>query len=237
MFAALTQIDILLIGAILGTSAVGIFQAPAKLITFLHYPGLALSAGVSPRLARGATAANVAAFSAGIRYLMVLQGLLVVPTIVWAGPITDLVLGEEFAESAQVMRALAPLTFLFGIAPIVSVAVNYMGEARRRIPIAIAALVANCIVSVVLLYEIGVVGSAIGADVAYLIYVPGPLLDLQAPDRPAGPAGGDHVRAHARCRGRDGARDAGLRLQRAVPAGLVCGRRRGGRRLLCRPAG
>ena len=172
VFAALTQIDILLIGAILGTSAVGIFQAPAKLITFLHYPGLALSAGVSPRLARGATAANVAAFSAGIRYLMILQGLLVVPTIVWAGPITDLILGDEFAESAEVMRALAPLTFLFGIAPIVSVAVNYMGEARRRIPIAIAALVANFVVSIVLLYEIGVVGSAIGADVAYLIYVP-----------------------------------------------------------------
>jgi O-antigen/teichoic acid export membrane protein len=172
VFAALTQIDILLIGAILSTSAVGIFQAPAKLITFLHYPGLALSAGVSPRLAGGATAANVQAFTTGIRYLTILQGLLVVPTIVWAAPITDLILGDEFAESADVMRALAPLTFLFGIAPIVSVGVNYLGEARRRIPIAIAALVANFVVSIVLLYEIGVVGSAIGADVAYLIYVP-----------------------------------------------------------------
>jgi O-antigen/teichoic acid export membrane protein len=172
IFAALTQIDILLIGAILGASAVGIFQAPAKLITFLHYPGLALSAGVSPRLARGATGPNVAAFETGIRYLMLLQGLLVVPTIVWATPITDLVLGDEFAESADVMRALAPLTFLFGIAPIVSVGVNYLGEARRRIPIALFALAANFVVSIVLLHEIGVVGSAIGADVAYLIYVP-----------------------------------------------------------------
>ena len=77
-----------------------------------------------------------------------------------------------FAESADVMRALAPLTFLFGIAPIVSVGVNYLGEARRRIPIAITALVANFVVSIVLLNEIGVIGSAIGADVAYLIYVP-----------------------------------------------------------------
>ena len=173
IFAALTQVDILLIGAILGTSAVGIFQAPAKLITFLHYPGLALSAGVSPRLARGSEGGpNVEAFATGIRYLMILQGMLVVPTIVWAGPISDLILGSEFEESADVMRALAPLTFLFGIAPIVSVGVNYLGEARRRIPIAIAALVANFVVSIVLLYEIGVVGSAIGADVAYLIYVP-----------------------------------------------------------------
>ncbi len=172
IFGALTQIDILLIGAILGTSAVGIFQAPARLITFLHYPGLALSAAVSPRLARGVEGPNVQAFQAGIRYLMILQGLLVVPTVVWAAPITDLVLGSEFAESAEVMRALAPLTFLFGIAPIVSVAVNYLGEARRRIPIAIAALIVNFVVSFVLLKEIGVVGGAIGADAAYLIYVP-----------------------------------------------------------------
>jgi O-antigen/teichoic acid export membrane protein len=172
IFGALTQIDILLIGAILGTSAVGIFQAPARLITFLHYPGLALSAAVSPRLARGVEGPNVQAFQAGIRYLTILQGLLVVPTVVWAAPITDLVLGSEFAESAEVMRALAPLTFLFGIAPIVSVAVNYLGEARRRIPIAIAALIVNFVVSFVLLKEIGVVGGAIGADAAYLIYVP-----------------------------------------------------------------
>jgi O-antigen/teichoic acid export membrane protein len=172
IFGALTQIDILLIGGILGTSAVGIFQAPARLITFLHYPGLALSAGISPRLARGTSGPNVRAFATGIRYLLILQGLLVIPTVVWATPITDLVLGDEFRESAGVMRALGPLTFLFGIAPIVSVGVNYLGEARRRIPIAIGALVANFIVSIVLLYEIGVVGSAIGADVAYLIYVP-----------------------------------------------------------------
>ena len=57
VFAALTQIDILLIGAILGTTAVGIFQAPSKLITFLHYPGLALSAGrLAAALARRSAA-------------------------------------------------------------------------------------------------------------------------------------------------------------------------------------
>ena len=64
VFAVITQIDILLIGAILGTTAVGIFQAPAKLVAFLHYPGLALSAGVSPRLSRGGSGPNVGAFQA-----------------------------------------------------------------------------------------------------------------------------------------------------------------------------
>jgi peptidoglycan biosynthesis protein MviN/MurJ (putative lipid II flippase) len=67
---------------------------------------------------------------------------------------------------------MAPFVYLFGLAPLVSVGVNYLGEARRRIPVAIAALVVNFGVSIVPLYEIGVVGSAIGADAAYLIYVP-----------------------------------------------------------------
>jgi O-antigen/teichoic acid export membrane protein len=172
VFAALTQIDILLIGAILGTTAVGIFQAPSKLITFLHYPGLALSAGVSPRLSRGGGGPNVGAFQTGIRYLIILQAALVVPMIVWAGPIVDIVLGSGFSESADVLRALAPYIFLFGLAPLVSVGVNYLGEARRRLPIAIVALIVNFIVSIILLNQIGVVGSAIGADAAYLIYVP-----------------------------------------------------------------
>ncbi len=172
VFAVITQIDNLLIGAILGTTAVGVFQAPAKLITFLHYPGLALSAGVSPRLSRGGAGPNVGAFQAGIRYLMILQAAMVVPVIVWAGPITDVVFGSGFEESADVLRALGPYIYLFGLAPLVSVGVNYLGEARRRIPIAIAALLVNFVVSIVLLKKIGVVGSAIGADAAYLIYVP-----------------------------------------------------------------
>ena len=172
VFAVITQIDILLIGAILGTTAVGVFQAPAKLITFLHYPGLALSAGISPRLSRGGAGPNVDAFQTGIRYLMILQAAMVVPVVVWAGPIVDTILGGGFEESADVLRALAPLIYLFGLAPLVSVGVNYLGEARRRIPVAVAALVVNFVVSIVLLNEIGVVGSAIGADAAYLIYVP-----------------------------------------------------------------
>jgi O-antigen/teichoic acid export membrane protein len=172
VFAVITQVDVLLIGAILGTTAVGVFQAPSKLITFLHYPGLALSAGVSPRLSRGGAGPNVAAFQNGIRYLMILQAALVVPIVVWAGPIADVVLGSGFEESADVMRAMGPFIYLFGLAPLVSVGVNYLGEARRRIPVAIAALLANFGVSVALLNEIGVVGSAIGADAAYLIYVP-----------------------------------------------------------------
>lgn len=172
-FALFSQIDVLIIGAISGAAAAGLFQAPLRLVSFLHYPGNALGAGIAPRLAREpGREPDVEAFQAGLRYLIVLQAWIVVPVIVWAEPIIDLVLGPDYAESAEVLRALAPFVFLLGLGPLVSLAVNYLGEARRRLPIAIAALVVNVVIDLILIPEIGIVGGAIGTDVAYAIYVP-----------------------------------------------------------------
>ena len=170
------QIDVLLIGAYLGAASVGVFQAPVRLVTFLHYPGYALSSGVAPRLSRGAgQTPNVDAFRAGIRYLIIFQAALVAPIALWSEPIAELLLGAGYEESADVLRALAPFVFLAGLAPLVSVGVNYLGEARRRIPIAIGAVLINLGIDLVLIPEIGVVGAAIGTDVAYAFYVAGHL--------------------------------------------------------------
>lgn len=172
-YTALSQVDVLLIGAILGSASVGFFQPPVKLITFLHYPGLALANAVAPRLARHERLApSVGAFERSLRGLIVLQAAIVAPVVAWASPIVELLLGSEYGESAVVLRALAPYIFLAGIAPLVSVGVNYLGEARRRVPIAIAALVVNLAIDLALLGKIGIVAGAIGTDVAFAIYVP-----------------------------------------------------------------
>jgi len=48
----------------------------------------------------------------------------------------------------------------------------YAGEARRRVPIALGALAVNAVIDVILIPDIGIVGGAIGTNVAYAIYVP-----------------------------------------------------------------
>ncbi len=111
-------------------------------------------------------------FGATLRYLVIFQAALIAPIVVWAEPIVDLLLGKGYEESADVLRALAPFVFLQGIAPLVSLAVNYLGEARRRIPIAIATVLINLGIDLVLIPRIGIVGGAIGTDVAYALYVP-----------------------------------------------------------------
>jgi len=176
VYAAIAQVDMLLVGALLGATSAGLFGAPMRFIVFLSYPGLAAANGVAPRLARGQESGpDVATFTTALRYLIVFQALLVAPLAVWAEPIVDLLLGPDYEESVDVVRALTPYVFLFGLAPLLSVGVNYLGEARRRIPIALGTLAISGGLGYVLIQEIELVGAAIATDLAYLLYVPGHL--------------------------------------------------------------
>jgi O-antigen/teichoic acid export membrane protein len=169
--AIFSQVDVLLIGAFLSTSAVGIFGAPLRLIAFVGYPAMALAQGVAPRLARHRDEPpNVAALERAIGYVVVLQAGLVAFLTLWADPIVRLALGSEFSESAEVLRALAPFIFLQGLNSMLSSPLNYAGEGRRRIPITIAAIIVNVVLDVILLPTIGVLGAAVGTDVAYSVY-------------------------------------------------------------------
>jgi len=88
------------LGAFLGASAVGVYSAPMRFVIFLQYAGTAVSTAVAPRLARSAAEPPATrVFVASIRYLLVFQGVLIAPLLVWAGPITSLLLGP--ATKAQ----------------------------------------------------------------------------------------------------------------------------------------
>ena len=169
----------------MGTAASGIFQAPMKLITFLQYVGLSTANGVAPRLARShGHEPNVAALRAALRGLIAFQCVLLAPAIVWAGPITGLVLGPGYAGAAGVLTALAPYIFFSGLAPTVTLSVNYVGEARRRVPIALATVVLSLGGSALLIPSHGLIGAAVATDVAYGFYTLAHRVALPAPAQP-----------------------------------------------------
>lgn len=170
-FSLFSRIDVILIGAILSVQAVALFEAPLRLIALFGHVGTAASTGVAPRVARSAGGPNRGALQSALRLLILFQGLLIAPLLVWADPLAELALGSDFAESAEVLRALVPFAFLSGISPLLAGSVNYLGEARRRIPIALGALAVNLVIDLALLAEIGIVAGAIGTDVAYTLYV------------------------------------------------------------------
>lgn len=175
-FAAFTQVDILLIGALLDPRSAGLFSAPVQILKFAEYVGLALAAGVAPRLARGrGQRPNVEAFQGALRGLLAFQFVIVAPIVVWATPITDLLLGSDYEQSADVFRALGLYVLMMGPGPLLALGVNYLGEARRRVPLALGAVAINFGVDVILIPEIGIVGGAIGTTVAFLFFIAGHL--------------------------------------------------------------
>lgn len=179
-YTAFSQIDVLIIGGYLGASSVGIFSAPLRLITFLAYPGVAVSSGVAPRLARGSAGEpNVRAFGTGLRLLLIVQAAITAFVLGWSGLMVEIGLGGGYKESASVLRALAPFVFLSGFGPLVSISANFLGKASRRLPVAIMTVAINVTLDLVLIPKIGVIGGAVGTDAAYALYAPAHLFICQ----------------------------------------------------------
>jgi O-antigen/teichoic acid export membrane protein len=173
---AFSQMPALLLGAFLSTAAVGVYVAPLRLIAFLRYPGQALAEGVAPRMARHPDdSPTVGALTRGLGYMVIVQAGLAAFLLVWAEPLVRLVLGTQFIESAEVLRALTPYVLLGGLGPMVVSPLNYAGEGRRRVPIAIATVAVGAAIDVALIPTIGVLGAAVGTDVGYALYVGGHL--------------------------------------------------------------
>jgi O-antigen/teichoic acid export membrane protein len=168
---AIAQIDILLIGALLSSAAVGSFSAVLKILTLLGYLGIAVSGGVAPRLSLGGGDPDTRAFNEALRYLVIAQGLVIAPMLVWAKPITDLLLGPGYSSSPEILRVLTVQAFVSAPAALVSVSVNYLGEGRRRVIIMLVTLVLGVLSTYVLLRVVGLLGAAIADDVVQVVYV------------------------------------------------------------------
>jgi O-antigen/teichoic acid export membrane protein len=175
--ALFSMIDILLIGAYLGSRQVGLFSAPVRLLAFFSYAGIAVSNGVAPRMARTGTGVGDAdALTAGLRVLILFYSLLITPLLVWTKPVVDVLLGSSYSGSTTTLRVLTLSVYLGGLAPLVSVSANYLGVAKSRVPLMISAALLDGAIDVVLIPRIGIVSGAIATAVAYAVMVGGHLL-------------------------------------------------------------
>jgi stage V sporulation protein B len=139
----------------------------------MHYPAGVVATSVAPRVAvHQEHGSDVGVFAHAIRLLIVGYAALLAPLVVWSLPIVDLLLGSNYERSASVLRAFAPYVFLAAVGALLSPAANYLGRARQRLPIALAAVAINLVVDVTLIPRIGIVAGAIGTDLALLVYVP-----------------------------------------------------------------
>jgi O-antigen/teichoic acid export membrane protein len=173
-FALFSQIDVLLLSALRSSAAVATFAAPMRFAAFLLLPAGALTGGVAYRFGRREDwPSETASFLRAARHVLVAQGLMVAPLLVWATPLADVLFGRDaYRGSVSVLRAIVPFVVLSGFGNLFSLTANYLGQARRRVPIAVVTVVVNTGIDLVLIPHLGPVGGAIGTDVAYALYAP-----------------------------------------------------------------
>lgn len=179
-WALFGAVDVLLIGAYLASADVGRFEAAARLIVFATMAGSAAASAIGPRLAANEREAPATeALALGLRALTVLSALGAGVLVAWSAPIVELLLGAEYAETADVLRLSAVWVALAIAGPLATMSVNYVGQAGRRVPLVVGALAANLLVDILLIPRIGIEAGAIGTTVGFLIYVPGHLFILR----------------------------------------------------------
>jgi O-antigen/teichoic acid export membrane protein len=174
-WSAIARVDVLLIGAMLTSAAVGSFSAVLRIMTLLGYLGMAVSGGVAPRVARGGGQADTRSFNQAIRYLLIVQGLAIAPMLIWSKPIIGLLLGPGYGSAVDVMRVLTVQAFVTAPASLISVSVSYLGEGRRRVLIMVGILAIGLISTYLLLRVAGLVGAAAADDLVAVLYVSGHL--------------------------------------------------------------
>jgi O-antigen/teichoic acid export membrane protein len=168
--SALSQLDVLLVGALLTSAAVGSLSAVMRVLAVLSYLGLAVASGVAPRLSLGGGSPDTRAFSLSIRYLLILQGVVIAPMVVWAQPIVNLLFGPGFEGAVKVMQVLSVAAFVSAPTALLSLSVTYLGEARRRVRIVLWTLLVGAVLIYVLIRTVGLVGAAIGDDLVEIAY-------------------------------------------------------------------
>jgi O-antigen/teichoic acid export membrane protein len=163
--ALVRSVSVLLLGAYVGPVASGIFMAPAALAGVAHHVGCLTARRVTPRLTKGVSQP----LNGTLRALIVFQCVMLAPAVVWARPITELLFGSRYSQSAEVLRALAPFVFFAGIAPVVARAADGV-EVSRRVSIYLGTLACAVAAGFILIPRRGLVGGAIATDIATGFY-------------------------------------------------------------------
>jgi lipopolysaccharide/colanic/teichoic acid biosynthesis glycosyltransferase/O-antigen/teichoic acid export membrane protein len=164
-------IDLLLIGFFHDASTVAPYALSWKLVIFLHLPALAIATVIAPRLAQDRKQA-AELFGRWIQRTAVVNAGVLAVVAALATEIMGLI-DDQYRDDGAVLLALVAYAAVLGLAPLLSMACNFLGGARARLPVAAAAVVTNIALDLVLIPSWGPYGAALSSTLAYLVYVVG----------------------------------------------------------------
>jgi O-antigen/teichoic acid export membrane protein len=164
-----TESDILLVQYFLGERSVGIYGVVVRLVRTLHVPAIAIGSAAAGYFARARLSDDqrydlfvYATQGVVALYLPLSAGL-----VLTADELLPSVFGNEYGEASFSAQIYALYLFMNAISALHSLALDYMGFARRRAVAALLSAAANIALNIVLIPRFGIEGAALATQITY----------------------------------------------------------------------
>lgn len=167
-FAIFGQIDQILLYSFAGPIEAAPYIWNWRLIALINLPTLAVATIVAPRIRTPGSAMGRELYEGWLRILAVVSAGLAGMSMFLAPWLVPVALGrEKYGASWTVLVALGGYAFLLGVAPLVTMAANFLGGARRRVGIGLVTVGTNALLDLLLIPRFGVYGAAIATTIAF----------------------------------------------------------------------
>jgi len=170
-WAAFVLVDVILVGALVKAPALGRFGVVVLLAAAVAGTAASASGALAGRAAGMPPDSEAERCRAGLRFMVVVQGAMVAPMIVWAEPLTHLLFGHAYGSAGGAMRALAVFSFAAGPAWLMTRSVVRFGDVRSRLLATSFPVEAGLIATYLLTRPDGIVGAAIALDALAVTYL------------------------------------------------------------------
>jgi O-antigen/teichoic acid export membrane protein len=164
-----TESDILLVQYFLGERSVGIYGVVVRLARTLHVPAIAIGSAAAGYFAK----ARLSDTQRSDLFVYATQGVvaLYLPLsaglVLTADELLPFVFGNEYGGASFAAQIYALYLFMNAISALHSLALDYMGFARRRAVAALLSAGANIALNIVLIPQFGIEGAALATQITY----------------------------------------------------------------------
>ncbi|MFC3959839.1 oligosaccharide flippase family protein [Halovivax cerinus] len=169
------QIDIVLVGVFLNSTAVAFYTLAKQITDFVLAPAESLGFVISPNFGEGKAGGDVdgarALYETALSNALALYVPAAVGLVIVAEPFVVLVFGAEYATAATLLQLLSVFVVLQTITNLTSDGLDYLGRARERAIAKGVTSVGNFGLNLLLIPAFGVVGAAVATVVTHAVYV------------------------------------------------------------------
>jgi O-antigen/teichoic acid export membrane protein len=161
------RVDMFLVGALLGTQAVGYYAVAVGLAEQIWRVPDAASTVLFPKVASSEEGSSNRATALVCRHTLFISLLLAVGLLVVGGPLVTLLYGQAFRSSVIPMFLLLPGVVAMGMEKVLSSHITGSGRPIVTTYAAVASLLINIGVNLVLVPRWGISGAAIASTISY----------------------------------------------------------------------